>query len=149
MFTKLWQEMCSIAKHTFYSVAMVAKLLNPLFTVLLWLPKWIRSQMPPFIGIPIILWYFNAVRMALGSCLAEFQSLENKRIWTFQSFSLFLESLVKTKKECHFLFTPVVPKRQNKPLWIEGEVKNLLFFFHFFKHLRSTTVYFNKYLDAF
>ena len=43
-------------------------------------------------------------------------ALEDKRIWTFQTFSLFVESLVKTKKKCHFLLTPVVPKRQNKPL---------------------------------
>ena len=65
--------------------------------------------------------------------------LEDTRIWTFQTFSLFLESLVKTKKKCHFLLTPVVPKRQNKLLLISRRSQKSAVF-HFFKHLRKTTI---------
>ena len=62
--------------------------------------------------------------------------LGDTRIWTFQTFSLFLESLVKTKKKCHFLLTPVVPKRQNKLLliWRRSQKSAV---FHFFKHLKK------------
>ena len=52
-------------------------------------------------------------------------------------FSLFLESLVKTKKKCHFLLTCVVPKWQNKPL-LSWRCSQKSAYFGSFKHLRNT-----------
>ena len=53
-------------------------------------------------------------------------------------FSLFLESLVKTKKRCHFLLTSVVSKWQNKPLLNWGCSQKSAYLGSF-KHLRNTT----------
>ena len=55
----------------------------------------------------------------------------------FNCFSLFLESLVKTKKKCLFLLTSVVPKWQNKPL-LSWRCSQKSAYFGSFKHLRNT-----------
>ena len=57
---------------------------------------------------------------------------------TFKLFSLFLESLVNTKKKCHFLLTSVIPKWQNKHL-LNWRCSQKSAYFGSFKHLRNTT----------